>query len=66
MRRNAVRFAVLSVVAAVMFVPGAAEAASGADYGQHVAECAQTMGFDGVHNPGMHRGFSGWHPDHQC
>jgi hypothetical protein len=22
--------------------------------------CAQTMGFDGEHNPDMHAGFSGW------
>ena len=31
-----------------------------ADFGQHVVRCAQTMGFDGTHNPGMHRGASGW------
>jgi hypothetical protein len=30
-------------------------------YGQHVRDCAQTMGgFTGAHNPGMHRGASGW------
>lgn len=33
---------------------------SGRDFGQHVAHCAQTMGLDGTHNPGIHRGFSGW------
>jgi hypothetical protein len=33
---------------------------TGSDFGQHVAGCAQAMGFDGVHNPGMHQGFSGW------
>ena len=27
-------------------------------------ECAQTMGFDQDHNPGMHQGFSMWMPDH--
>lgn len=31
------------------------------DFGQHVAQCAQ-MGFDGVHNPGMHQGITGWMP----
>jgi hypothetical protein len=33
---------------------------TGRDFGHHVAECAQTMGLDGTHNPGMHRGLSGW------
>lgn len=31
-----------------------------AGYGQHVSECAQTMGFSSDHNPGMHHGLSGW------
>jgi hypothetical protein len=35
-------------------------APTGSEFGHHVAECAQTMGFDGTHNPGMHHGFSGW------
>lgn len=35
-------------------------------YGEHVAHCAQSMGFDGTHNPGVHhRGFSGWQ-QHAC
>lgn len=25
-----------------------------ADFGQHVRTCTHTMGFDGMHNPGMH------------
>ena len=34
---------------------------SGADYGQHVAACAEAMGgFTADHNPGMHQGRSGW------
>lgn len=33
---------------------------SGSDYGHHVVSCAQTHGFDGTHNPGMHQGFAGW------
>jgi len=39
---------------------GAESLPTGRDFGQHVAECAQTMGMDGTHNPGMHSGFSGW------
>ncbi|WP_454852331.1 hypothetical protein [Promicromonospora soli] len=37
-----------------------ADAGTGAEFGQHVRECAQTMGFTGQHNPGMHHGYAGW------
>ena len=40
--------------------PALAAGASGRDYGQHVRACAQTMGFSGSHNPGMHQGYAGW------
>lgn len=52
--------------ASLAFVPLAASAqsapsATGRNYGQHVAHCAQLMGgFNGTMNPGMHQGFSGW------
>ena len=50
-----------------LLVAAPAEAASSnADFGQHVRTCAQTMGFDGTHNPGMHEGKSGWDPSHTC
>lgn len=35
-------------------------AGAGAPFGQHVSECAQRIGFSGVHNPGMHHGLSDW------
>jgi hypothetical protein len=35
-------------------------------YGEHVRDCAQSMGFDRDHNPGMHRGISMWDPTHTC
>ena len=39
----------------------AAQASSGSpEFGQHVAQCAREMGFNGTHNPGMHQGASGW------
>lgn len=41
--------------------PAAAAPAPQAAFGQHVSECARTMGFDGDHNPGMHQGKAGWH-----
>ena len=38
-----------------------ADASTGTgNFGEHVRECAQTMGFSATHNPGMHQGFSGW------
>lgn len=43
-----------------------ATASSGEEFADHVRSCRQSMGFDGTHNPGMHQGFSGWHPDHAC
>jgi hypothetical protein len=50
--------------AAVMLAPttagAATTAAAPANFGQHVRTCAQTMGFSGEHNPGMHRGAAGW------
>lgn len=39
---------------------GAQPALAGSEFGHHVAECVQTMDFDGEHNPGMHQGVSGW------
>jgi hypothetical protein len=47
---------------ALLALPATAQAADPAanDYGQHVRHCAQTMGFTGTHNPGMHHGNAGW------
>jgi hypothetical protein len=46
----------------VLTAPAAAYASSdsGADFGQHVRTCTQTMGFTGAHNPGLHYGYAGW------
>lgn len=54
---------VVAAAASLLLATPAASAQpapAGMDFGQHVAECAQTMGFDAEHNPGMHHGFSGW------
>lgn len=55
-------------LAAVLTVASgaAAQTASAGEFGQHVRACAQTMGFSGGHNPGMHHGFHGWEPNHAC
>ena len=59
--------AVLALAGAGALAAVPAQAANAnADFGQHVSNCAQTMGFDGTHNPGMHRGKSGWEPGHMC
>ena len=56
----------LAVVAVTASAGAVSPAAAASDFGQHVRTCAQTMGFDGEHNPGMHQGFHGWDPDHAC
>ena len=70
MTRFALRFAATTASVALGVVLASASAsaapADAAMYGQHVRDCAQSMGFDGNHNPGMHRGFSMWDPTHTC
>lgn len=53
----------IAAAAALMIVPGVASAGqSEANFGSHVSQHAQTHGFNGTHNPGMHQGASGWMP----
>lgn len=72
MTRSTLRSAAVAAVAAFAAVmassPASASASTpdAATYGQHVVECTQSMPFDQQHNPGMHRGFSMWDPDHTC
>ena len=47
-----------TLVAGLLALP--AGPALAGTFGMHVRVCAQTMGFDGTHNPGMHRGAAGW------
>ena len=56
----------LAVVALATGAGATSAAAAGDHFGQHVVTCAQMVGFTGEHNPGMHQGFQGWDPDHQC
>ena len=57
-----------TITAALVLTPAIASAGTGTgqEFGQHVRECAQTMGFNGTHNPGMHHGFAGWNPAEGC
>ena len=54
------------IVAAVLAAGVASPAGADDQFGHHVRTCAQAEGFDGTHNPGMHRGASGWTPEHTC
>lgn len=57
----------VALAAVLTVASGAATQAAGAqEFGHHVRSCAQTMGFSGEHNPGMHQGFRGWDPEHSC
>lgn len=40
--------------------PASATVPAASQFGQHVVDCAQTMGFSAEHNPGMHQGAAGW------
>ena len=68
MRIRTLLAAIPAVGAALLIGPATAQAtiaagpvgAGASEYGQHVRECAQTMGFSGEHNPGMHQGAAGW------
>ena len=68
------RFGLRSAAAAAIVALGAVLASGSASaatedaaaYGQHVRGCAQTMGFDHHHNPGMHQGVTMWDPAHAC
>ena len=67
MRKLSTMLAVITLAGAGVLVAAPAQAANtNSDFGQHVSTCAQTMGFDGTHNPGMHQGKSGWDPGHAC
>jgi hypothetical protein len=55
------RLLTIIVVAGALCFPAApALASTPATFGTHVRDCAQTEGFTGFHNPGMHRGAAGW------
>jgi len=55
----------LAVGSSLMAAPSAS-ASAGSEFGHHVQSCAQVMGFDCTHNPGMHTGYAGWDPTHVC
>lgn len=46
--------------AATIATAASATVPAASQFGQHVVDCAQTMGFSAEHNPGMHQGAAGW------
>lgn len=60
-RRLAIAAAVAGAIAILATAaPASAADTNSRDFGQHVHICAQTMGFTGNHNPGLHQGYAGW------
>lgn len=53
-------FAAATLTAVVLLHASPATAVSGPTFGDHVAECARTMGLSGTHNPGVHQGAHNW------
>ena len=66
--RTFIKVTSAAALTAVVAVAGAALAPASAsdDFGEHVVACAQGVGLDGSHNPGMHQGYAGWDPSHAC
>lgn len=64
--RLALRIAALASGAAILAAGVATAATADDQFGQHVRDCAQTIGLDGAMNPGMHQGYAGWSADHTC
>jgi hypothetical protein len=48
-----------ALTVAVLTVGAMTPATAAGDFGDHVARCAQAIGFNADHNPGMHQGRSG-------
>jgi len=66
-RHLTIRSTAATAAAALVVATGGLEPANAADdFGSHVVDCAQDPGFNGEHNPGMHRGYAGWDPTHVC
>ena len=54
------RLVAVTFAGLLIALPAAAQADPATEsFGQHVSQCAQTMGFSADHNPGMHHGVSG-------
>lgn len=65
-RRHIAAAATAVLTVAIVLLPASsASAADDSPFGQHVKECAKSMGFSATTNPGMHQGASGGH-EHHC
>jgi hypothetical protein len=66
MKRILIPAAAAAIATVALAVPASAATGDGREFGHHVVHCAQAVGFDGSHNPGMHQGFRGFTADHMC
>ncbi len=54
------RLLTITLLAGALTLPATPALAATPNFGSHVRDCAQTMGFTGTHNPGMHHGAAAW------
>ena len=54
------RLLTVTLLAGALTLPATPALAATPNFGAHVRDCAQTMGFTGTHNPGMHHGAADW------
>ena len=66
MKRILIPAAAAAIATVALVVPASAAPGDGQEFGHHVVHCAQAVGFDGSHNPGMHQGFRGFTAGHMC
>lgn len=66
MTLRAIRGTVAAAAVVTITVGAWTPATAASDFGHHVSSCARTMGFGADRNPGMHQGFHGWDPTHNC
>ncbi len=68
MFKQMIRISAIGTVlaAAVMATGAVAPATAASTFGEHVSSCAQTVGFNADHHPGMHQGRHGWAPSRSC
>lgn len=58
--------AIVALGAGIAFAALPAAPATAGDFGHNIRTCAQIHGFGADHNPGTHRGITGWDPTHEC
>jgi hypothetical protein len=66
MKRILIPAAAAAVASLALVAPASAATGDGQEFGHHVVQCVEAVGFEGSHNPGMHQGLQGFTADHMC